>query len=138
VTKWTKRTIEAEIANAIVQVQREQQGRGPTDVKVHIIGEMVIVRSIGILTSTEHRLASTEEGRRLVKSARQELRNISHVESEAAIARVTSCKVLRSYGDLDVSAAEQMEVFVLDTDLERKLLRHELDDMSGIGPGRIT
>ena len=135
-SKWAKRTIEAEIANAVVRIQREQQGRGPEDARVHILGDLVVARSSGVLTPNEVRLAATEEGRRLIKSARQELRYIAHQESEAVIARILECSVLRSYGDMDVEAAEMVEVYVLDTDIERKLLRHELDDLNGMNRPR--
>src|SRR5690349_17847325 len=105
----TRGTIEAQVANAIVQFQREQQGRGPADVHVHLIGDLILARCTGIFTVTETRLSATEEGRRLIKSARQELRAITRGDQENLIAGIVGCKVLRSYGDVDVEAAEQME-----------------------------
>ena len=122
-TRPTKGTIEAEISNAVVRFQREQQGRGPSDARAHLVGELILVRCTGIFTPTEARLAVTDEGRRLIKSARQELRSISHAEIEAVIADIAGCAVLRSYGDLNVEVAEQVEVYVLDADLEKRLAR---------------
>jgi uncharacterized protein YbcI len=130
----TKGTIEAEVANAVVRFHREQQGRGPADVRAHLLGDLILVQSAGILTPTEGRLAATEEGRRLIKSARQELRSINHQELEESIAGIVGCAVLRSYSDVNVEVAEQMEVFVLETDLERRLLRQDLDRLNGIAP----
>jgi uncharacterized protein YbcI len=137
VNRPTKGTIEADIANAVVRFHREQHGRGPSDVRVHLIGDLVLVRSAGIYTPTEARLAVTEEGRRLIKSARNELRSINHLEIEAVIADVAGCRVLRSYADVDAAAAEQMEVFVLETDLEKRLLRQDLDRLSGLSARRV-
>src|SRR5260221_12139518 len=117
VSRITRGTIESQIANAVVQFQREQQGRGPADVRVHLIGDLILVRCTGIFTLTETRLSISEEGRRLIKSARQELRVISRADQENLIADIVGCKVIRSYGDVDVEAAEQMEVFVLEADL---------------------
>jgi uncharacterized protein YbcI len=128
----TKGTIEAEAANAVVRFQREQQGRGPTDVRVHLVGDLLLVRCSGIFTTTEAHLAVTEEGRKLIKSARRELRAIHHAEIEAIISGIVGCQVIRSYGDVAVEAAEQMEVFVLEVDIERRLLRQELDQLNGI------
>ena len=125
--KWSKRAVEAEIADALVRVQREQQGRGPSEVRVHLLGDLVVVRLTGVLTPNETRLAVTEEGRRLIKSARQELRYIAHTESETVVARLVGCAVLRSYGDMSVEAAEIVETYVLETDIERRMLRMELD-----------
>ena len=52
-TRITKGTMEAEIAAATVRTQREQIGRGATDVRAYVVGEMVIVRCTGILTPAE-------------------------------------------------------------------------------------
>ena len=119
----TKGGIEAEIANAVVKFHREQQGRGPADVRAHLVGELIVVRCSGIFTTTETRLSATEEGRKLIKSARQELRSINHIEIEDAIGIIVACKVVRSYCDLDVGVAEQMEVYVLEFDLEKRLTK---------------
>src|SRR5260370_40588048 len=97
VSRLTRGTIEAQVANAIVQFQREQQGRGPADVRVHLIGDLILARCTGIFTLTETRLAVSEEGRRLIKSARQELRAITRTDQESLIADIVGCKVIRSY-----------------------------------------
>ncbi|KAG8526093.1 uncharacterized protein KY384_000085 [Bacidia gigantensis] len=123
VTRPTRGTIEAEIANAVVKFQREQQGRGPGDVRVHLIGELILARCSGIFTPTEARLAVSEEGRRLIRSARQELRSINHAEIENAVASISGVAVVRSYSDVNVEAAEQIEVFVLASDLEKQIVR---------------
>ena len=134
----TKGSLEAEIANAVVRFQREQQGRGPSDVRAHLLGDLILVRSAGIFTPTEGRLAATEEGRRLIKNARQELHSINHTEIEGIVAGIVGCKVLRSYADVHVEAAEQIEVFVLEVDIEKRLLRHDLDQLSGLAPKRVS
>ncbi len=117
----TKGSVEADIANAVVRFQREQQGRGAADVRAHLLGDMVIVRCGGILTPVEARLQASDEGRRLIKSARQELRSINHAELETLIGSITGARVLRSYYDVSVEAAEQVEVFVLEADVEKRL-----------------
>jgi len=133
VSRLTRGTIEAQVANAVTQFQREQQGRGPGEVEVHVLGDLILVRSRRIFTVTETRLAATEAGCKLIKSARQELRAITRADQESLISTAAGCKVIRSYGDVDIEAAEQMEVFVLEIDLEKRLLRQELDALGGIG-----
>ncbi len=130
--------MEAEIANAVVRFHREQQGRGPADVHAYLIGDLVLVRCTGVFTPTEARLAATDEGRRLIKSSRQELRSINHTEIEQVIGGILACKVVRSYCDVDAVAAEQMEIYVLDTDVEKRLLRQDLDHLSGLTTRRGT
>lgn len=123
VNRPTRGSIEAEIASATVRFHREQQGRGPEEVRAHLIGNLVVVRLSGVFTTTEARLASTPEGRRLIRSARQELRSITRAAAEELIASIVGCAVERSYFDMAVEAAEQIEVYVLETDVERRLLR---------------
>jgi len=132
VNRPTNGTIEAAVSDAVVRFQREQLGRGPEQVRAHLVGDLIIVRCTGIFTQTEARLAVSEDGRKLIRSSRQELRSINHAEIEELIASITECAVVRSYGDVDVSAAELMEVYVLDIDMEKRLLRAELDNLSGL------
>jgi uncharacterized protein YbcI len=136
VDRPTKGRIESEIANAVVKFQREQQGRGPTDVRAHLIGDMVLVRCTAIFTPTEAHLSASDDGCKLIKSARQELRSINHTEIEGIVAAIIGCGVLRSYCDVDVNAAEQVEVYVLETDFEKRLLRQDLDRLGGLTTGR--
>lgn len=133
----TKGSLEADVANAVVRFQREQQGRGATDVRAHLIGDLVVVRCAGIFTPTEAHLAASEEGRRLIKSARQELRSINRAEIEGVVAGLLSCDVVRSYYDVDVDAAEQVEVYVLSADVEKRLLRQDVDRLTGLSPRRV-
>lgn len=135
-SRTTRGTIEAQVANAASLFQREQQGRGPTDVRVYLNGDLIVVRSRGIFTKTETKLLQTEEGRRLIKSARLEMRGIMHLDYERLVASIVGCMVARSYGDLNVDAAEQIDVFVLEEDVEKRLLRQDLEILGGIGNKR--
>ena len=130
VQRVSKGSLEAEIANAVVRFQREQQGRGAQDVRAHLVGDLVLVRSVGIWTPVEAKLAVSDEGRKLIKSSRQELRSINHEEIEAIVAQIMSCEVVRSFFDVDVEAGEQVEVYVLNADAERRLLRQDLNALN--------
>lgn len=134
----TKGKTESEVASAVVRFQREQQGRGATDVRAHLLGDLLVVRCGGIWTPTEAHLAASEEGRRLIKSARQELRAINRGEIEDILARIVGCDVVRSYYDLAVDAAEQVEVYVLSVDIEKRLLRQDTNKSIGTESRRAT
>ena len=116
----TKGELEAEAARVVIKFQREQQGRGPVDARAHLVGDLLLVRLTGIFTPNEAHLAVTDEGRRLIRSARLELRSINHAEIEEALASLIGAPILRSYYDLDVDAAEQVEVYVFSKNVERK------------------
>ncbi len=115
----TKGALEAELANAITKFHREQQGRGPQDVRAFVVGEMILVRCSGIFTLTESKLCVSDEGRKLIQSARRELRSINHEEIEEIVEKLCGCAVLRSYCDLSVESAEQVEVYMLERNLEK-------------------
>src|SRR5438067_10956938 len=123
VNQPTKGSIEAQIAGAVVRFHREQQGRGPEEVRAHLLGDMVIVRCSGVFTPTEFRLAESEEGRRLIRSSRKELRSINKDEIEQIVGEIAGASVMRSYSDIDPDAAEVIEVYVLDSNAELNLAR---------------
>jgi uncharacterized protein YbcI len=117
----TKGELEAEVTKAVIKFQREQQGRGPVDVRAHVHGDLILVRLIGIFTPNETHLAVTEEGRRLIRSARLELRAINHAEIEEILAGLVGIPILRSYYDIDIEAAEQVEVYIFGANLDKNL-----------------
>lgn len=118
----TKGELESEAASVTVKFHREQQGRGPTDVRATLVGELLLVRSSGIFTPTEAHLAVTDEGRKLIRSARIELRSINHGEIEAILTDLFGVLVVRSYYDINVEAAEQVEVYIFAENIEKRLL----------------
>ena len=116
----TKGALEADVAAAITRFHREQQGRGPGEVRACLVGDMILVRCSQIFTPIEAKLSASDEGRKLIKSSRQELRSINHDEIETVIGELTGCAVERSYCDLNVESAEQIEVYILTKNLEKQ------------------
>ncbi len=116
----SKGALEADVAAAITRFHREQQGRGPGEVRAFLVGDMILVRCSQIFTPIEAHLSASDEGRKLIKSARQELRSINHDEIETVIGDLCGCIVARSYCDLNVEAAEQIEVYALEKNLEKQ------------------
>lgn len=117
----SKESLELEIANAINRYHREQQGKAPGRIHVVLSGNMVVVLSNDIFTPTEEQLVGSEDGRKIIKSARRELRSLTRESAHAAIASCCGCPVLRSYWDLDVRVGEQLETYILSDDLGRRL-----------------
>nr|MDA3789436.1 Na-translocating system protein MpsC family protein [Desulfobacula sp.] len=48
--KKSKGQVEAEISNALIAFEKEHMGRGPVDVRSHIIEDMILIRLKGVLT----------------------------------------------------------------------------------------
>lgn len=130
----SKGALEADIASAVTRFHREQQGRGPGEVRAFLVGDLVLVRCTGILTSVEDKLCASDEGRKLIKSARQELRSINHQEIEDIVGGLVGCVVLRSHCDLSVEAAEQVEVYVLGQNVEKQFAGKRVSGLDAI-PG---
>lgn len=122
VAELTRTGLEAEVARVISRFHEDQHGCKADVTAAHVINDMVLVRSSGCFTPTEQRLSETEDGRKLVKSARRELRSLNRRQVEAQIGELLGVKVLRSFWDLDVRVGEQIEVYILDHALELNLL----------------
>jgi uncharacterized protein YbcI len=105
----TKGSLEADIANAVTRFQREQQGRGATDIRAHLLGDLVVVRCGGIFTPTEARLAASEEARRLSKEAVRLLVAEHTEERTLSLLGEPRVNVLRLNLALDRSVAETVK-----------------------------
>lgn len=116
----SKQSLEVELANAVARYHREQQGKAPGRIRATLAGNMVYVVSSEMFTPSEEELHRTDEGRKLIKSARRELRSLTREAAHASISRVVGCPVLRSYWDLDVRVGEQLEAYVLSENVERR------------------
>lgn len=116
--RQTKGQVEAAIRNAIIRFEREFLGRGPTDVRVCILHDMIVIRLKGILTLAEQQLAKNPEGVALVKRMRSNLLDQGREDLVKTVAALTSCEVLGLFTDIDVANSERVIVFTLDSNLE--------------------
>jgi uncharacterized protein YbcI len=64
---------EAAISNEMMAFQHEFVGRGPDRIRTRIVEDLVIVRSFGVLTPAELQLATSFEGRTLIKAMCQQV-----------------------------------------------------------------
>jgi len=115
----TKGQIEAEISDAMVKLQRERTGRGPTKAHTYIIEDMVIVRMQEVLTPAERQLTGKTYGQSLVKQFHQQMHEIARADYEQIIEAQTGCKVASIHSDVSTKTGEQMAIFVLDRNLEQ-------------------
>ena len=74
----TQGAIEAAICAGISRFEQETRGRGPKDINAFLLGDLLIVRLKGLLTSGEQQLAKipSEKGRDLIKQVRTN--NVRH------------------------------------------------------------
>ena len=118
-TRKTKGQVEAEISKALVQFEREYMGRGPADVRTHLVRDMIIVRLKGILTPAEHQLVKAE-GVELLKQVRTKLVETGRRQLENAVQEITGVLVVSMHSDISTKTGERIIVFVLGENIEER------------------
>ena len=119
----TKGQLEAKIATAITQFEREHLGRGPQEVRSWIIQDLILVRLKRVLTPAEEKLAQDPAGHRLVKEVRRQLIEGSRSMLDEMILDLAGVRVVSLHSDISVKTGERIIVFTLAENLEAKLGR---------------
>ena len=52
----TQGEIEAAVCEGVSRFEQEYMGRGPKDIRAHLLGDLLVIRLQGILTATEQQL----------------------------------------------------------------------------------
>ena len=112
----TQGEIEAAICEGITHFEQQYMGRGPKDVRAHLIGDLLVVRLQGVLTAAEQHLAKSlpgEKGRDLLKQVRTHLIVTARPTLEALVQGVTGVGVLSLHHDISTATGEEVVVFAL-------------------------
>lgn len=117
----TKGQMEAKIAAAIIQFERDHLGRGPQEIRAWIIQDLILVRLKRVLTPAEEKLAQEPAGHRLIKEVRRQLIEGSRSMLDEIILDLTGAKVVSLHSDISIKTGERIFVFALTEDLEAKL-----------------
>jgi len=108
--------IESAISEGMSRFEQEYMGRGPKDVRVHLIGDLVVVRLIGVLTAAEQHLVKTlsaEKGRDLLKQVRSHLVEMARPTMETMVEAITGTKVVSLHHDISTLTGEEVVLFTL-------------------------
>ena len=119
----TKGQIEAQIATAITQFEREHLGRGPQEVRAWIVQDMILIRLRGVLTPAEEKLAADPGGHHLIKEVRTRLIEGSRSMIDEIVERLTGTQAVSLHSDISLRKGERIIVITLAEDLEGKLKR---------------
>jgi len=112
----TQGEIEAAICKEMTCFEQEYMGRGPRNIRAHLIGDLLLVRLQGVLTAAEQQLVkslSAEKGRGLLKQVRTHLIETARPVMEAMIQGVTGAKVLSLHHDISTVTGEEVVLFTL-------------------------
>src|SRR3954447_8567751 len=112
----TQGEIEAAICQGMSRFEQEYMGRGPKDIRTHLIDDLVVVRLQGVLTAAEQHLVKSlpvEKGRDLLKQVRTHLLETARPLMEAMIREITGIKVLSLHHDISTTTGEEVVIFTL-------------------------
>ena len=112
----TSGEIEAAVCEGMSRFAQEYMGRGPKDIRAHLIDDLLVVRLQGVLTAAEQHLVKTlpgEKGRDLLKQVRTHLIETARPALEALIADIAGVKVVSLHQDISTVIGEEVVLFTL-------------------------
>jgi uncharacterized protein YbcI len=112
----TQGEIEAAICDGITRFEQEFMGRGPKDIRAHLIDDILFVRLQGVLTAAEQHLVKSlpaEKGRDLLKQVRVHLLETARPLLEAMIKETTGIAVVSMHHDISTITGEEVMLFTL-------------------------
>jgi uncharacterized protein YbcI len=112
----TQGEIEAAVCAGMTAFEQEYMGRGPKDIRTHLLWDLLVVRLRGVLTAAEQQLVRSlpaEKGRDLLKQVRTHLIETARPVMEAMVQEVTGIKVLSLHHDISTATGEEVVLFTL-------------------------
>mgnify|MGYP001825286649 FL=1 len=112
----TQGEIEAAVCAGIIRFEQEYMGRGPKDIRTHLIEDLLVIRLSGVLTEAEQHLVQAmpaEKGRDLLKQVRTHLIETARPVMEAMIEEVTGSTVRTLHHDISTVTGEEVVLFTL-------------------------
>ena len=112
----TQGEIEAATCERVSRFEQDYMGRGPKDIHAHLLGDLLVVRLQGVLTSAEQHLVKSlpaEKGRDLLKQVRIHLIETARPVLEAMVHEVTGVKVLTLHHDISTVTGEEVVLLTL-------------------------
>ena len=96
-------------------------GRGPKEIRTHLIGNLLLVRLQGILTPAEVSLAAvqpTKKGRDMLKSVRTYMLEASRPRIDALVEQATELACVSMHHDISTVTGEEVFVFALSSEID--------------------
>jgi uncharacterized protein YbcI len=112
----TQGEMESAICEVMSHFEQEYMGRGPKDVRAHLIDDLLVVRLQGVLTAAEKHLVqalTAERGRDLLKQVRTQLIETARPVMVAMVQEVTGAKAVSVHHDISTITGEEVVLFTL-------------------------
>ena len=112
---------EAEFSNIVRSFRKKHMGKGPSKITTTFCKNWAICELEGNLSPVEKFIASADEGKHMLKSARTEMvkqmyKKIPPIEMEEFL----GCQFVDLFVDIDIDRDFGMSIFVFDQDIEKK------------------
>jgi uncharacterized protein YbcI len=110
--------IEAAICDVVSRFQQEYMGRGPRDVRTHLVDNRLFVHMQGVLTAAEQRLMDSHangngRGAEILKAFRSHLVAAGRPLLEKLVESVTGSQPINVHHDISAVTGEEVIVFTL-------------------------
>ncbi len=111
----TQGEIEAAICDGITRFEQEYRGHGPKNIRAYLLGDFIVVRLQGLLTTAEQQLAKcpSENGRNLIKQVRSHLIETAKPLMQELVQGVTGVQVVSLHHDISTMSGEAFIVLTL-------------------------
>ena len=112
----TQGEIESAISEGMSRFEQEYMGRGPKDIRAHLIEDLVVIRLKGVLTAAEQHLVKTlaaDKGRDLLKQVRTHLIETARPALDALVQKITGVNVVSVHHDISTATGEEVVLFTL-------------------------
>jgi uncharacterized protein YbcI len=112
---------EAEFSNIVRAYRKRFMGKGPSQVKATFCKNWAICELEGNLSPIEKFIATAEDGKQMLRSARTEMvKEIYKKNHPIEMEELLGAKFLQVFVDIDIETDVGMSIFVFDQDLEEK------------------
>jgi uncharacterized protein YbcI len=112
----TRDEIETAFSAEMSRFELEYMGRGPTDIYVHLLDDLLLIRLRGVLAAAEQHLVKSlpaEHGRDLLKQVRSHLIETTRSVMEGLVEKVTGVKAVTMHHDISTITGEEVILFTL-------------------------
>ena len=116
-----RQEIEAAVSKAMQKFMTHQMGEHPEQVTTQIAGEMIIVRSKGVLPSSERHMTQSHEGKKLICELKTKLMEAVRPVLELLVREIANVGIIAMHSSFDADSNERIEVFTLSRNLEEVL-----------------
>lgn len=112
---------EAEFSNIVRAFRKKHMGKGPSQVRTKFSKNWAICELEGNLSPIEKFIATAEDGRQMLRSARTEMvKEIYKKNHPTEMEELLGTKFVRVFVDIDIELDIGMSIFVFEDNIEEK------------------